>query len=373
MQLESTLRYLRYPANIASAMFILIASVLLTVASYVGGFGLPLAAIMLTWFFKYGLVMVEHIAWEHEGAPVLSVEMVHPLEQRKSIVLLIITGMFFAIFYAAQYWAGPIGGSIIGLAAVGLLPAVVAVQTATDSALKALDPREWFRLIRWLKTDYVLVLGCILVFWIFAYLLVFTIVGAAVPRLVRVALLMFGWLSVLALLGGVILERRIADPDDSPMERHELEVPPAEIQKQRDRQIDSIYGEWRSGAQKNAGQTLMRTVETSDDPLDELRWMHERISRWPEPRLAARVAQELVPRLLAISRYGEAIAVTRQRLAVDSQYRPVSANETLRMVRVARDGGDRPTARALLRDFGRIFPDDPLQPVADDLARQLER
>jgi hypothetical protein len=47
--------------------------------------------------------------------------------------------------------------------------------------------------------------------------------------------------------------------------------------------------------------------------------------------------------------------------------------ETLRMVRVARDGGDRPTARALLRDFQRIFPNDPLQRAADDLAAQLER
>ncbi len=43
------------------------------------------------------------------------------------------------------------------------------------------------------------------------------------------------------------------------------------------------------------------------------------------------------------------------------------------MVRIARDGGDRPTARALLRDFQRIFPNDPLQAAADDLTRELER
>jgi hypothetical protein len=85
------------------------------------------------------------------------------------------------------------------------------------------------------------------------------------------------------------------------------------------------------------------------------------------------VAQELVPRLLAISRLSEALTVTRQRLAADPDYRPVTAMETLRMVRVARDGGDRPTARALLRDFQRIFPNDPLQRAADDLAAQLER
>jgi hypothetical protein len=373
VQLTSATKYLAYPANLATIVFIAIVSILLTIASHVGIFGIPLAAIMLTWFFKYGLVMVEHIAWEHEGTPVLSVEMVHPLEQQKSIVLLIITGIFFAIFYGARYWVGNIPGAIIGLAAVGLLPAVVAVQTATDTALSALDPRQWVRLMRWLKEDYLQVLGAILVFWVLAYLILFTAIGNPLPRVFTIALLIFGWLSVLALLGGAILERRHSDPDDSPMDRTEIEVSSTEIEKQRERKIDSIYGEWRSGAQKNAWQTLMRTVEESEDPLDELRWMHERISRWAEPRLAGRVAQELVPRLISISRYSEAITVTRQRLAADPQYRPVSSTETLRMARIARDGGDRPTARALLRDFRVIFPNDPLQPVAEELAQQLER
>jgi hypothetical protein len=224
-----------------------------------------------------------------------------------------------------------------------------------------------------MKGDYLLVLAGILSFWVLAWLLLFTVVAEVLPRMLIAALLMFGWLSVLALLGGSILERRLADPDDSPLERAEIEVPHSEIIKVRERKIDSIYGEWRSGAQKNAWTTLMRTVEESEAPVEELRWMLERISGWKEPRLAGRVAQELVPRLIAISRFGEAISVTRQRLAADPSYRPVTAMETLRMVRIARDGGDRPTARALLRDFDRIFPNDPLLNAANDLARELER
>ena len=65
--------------------------------------------------------------------------------------------------------------------------------------------------------------------------------------------------------------------------------------------------------------------------------------------------------------------MTRERLAADPEYRPVTATETLRIVRIARDGGDRPTARALLRDFPRIFPNDPLQSAADELSRELQR
>jgi hypothetical protein len=373
VHLSVAARYLGKAFSLASVIFVIIASVSFALAFRAGLFGIPLMGIMATWFFKYGLVTVEHVAWDHVEEPVLSVEMLHPLEQGKSIVLLFVTAVFFAIYYAARFWFGYIAGTIVGLAAVGLLPVVIAVQTAKDRALLALNPVDWFHAIRWLKTDYLLLLGCILIYWLFAYILMVSSLGDLVPFVVQVALLMFGWLAVCALLGGAIRERRISDPDDSPLERYQEAESQEEIAKRRERKIDSIYGEWRSGAQKNAWQTLMREVEESGDPLQELRWMNERVARWPEPRLASRVAQELVPRLLAISRLSEALTVTRQRLAADPDYRPVTAMETLRMVRVARDGGDRPTARALLRDFQRIFPNDPLQRAADDLAAQLER
>jgi hypothetical protein len=224
-----------------------------------------------------------------------------------------------------------------------------------------------------MKSDYLLVLGCILIYWLGVYILVVTPLGESVPLFFEIALLMFGWLAVQALLGGAIRERRISDPDDSPVERFEEAPSQAEIEKERERKIDRIYGEWRSGAQKNAWQTVLREAEESGDPIAELRWILERVARWDEPRLMNRIVQELVPRLIAISRFSEAIVLTRQRLAADPEYRPVSASETLRIARIARDGGDRPTARALLRDFQRIFPNDPLQPAADELARELQR
>lgn len=373
MKSGSLLRYLAYPANLASIIFIVFDSLLLTAASYVGWMGIPLALIMLTWFLKYGLVTVEHITWQQPEEPVLSVEMIHPLEQQKSIVLLVVVGEFSAAFWAAQYWFGNVIGAVIGIAAIMLLPAVVAVQVATDSAIRALDPRQWWRLLRWLKGDYLLVIAAIVVYWLVAWLLLFTVVAEAMPRLLTCALLMFGWLSVLSLLGGAILERRLADPDDSPIEREEAEIDPHAIERERERKIDRIYGEWRSGAQKNAWQTLLREVQASEAPIEELRWIHERIGSWDEPRLAGRVAQELIPRLISINRFGEAITLTRRRLAADRDFRPVTAAETLHMVRIARDGGDRPTARALLRDFQRIFPNDPLQTAADELTRELER
>ena len=374
MRLTTAASYLARAISLSSILFVAFASVLMAIALKVGyPFGLPLGLIMLTWFFRYGLLMIEYVAWDGAEAPVLEVEMLNPIAQTKSGILMFVTGVFFAIYYAAQYWFGNVLGAIVGLAAVGLLPAIAAVQVAKDRALQALDPRDWFHLLRWMKSDYLLVLACILVYWLGAYILVITPLGDYVPLFIEIALLMFGWLAVQALLGGAIRERRISDPDDSPVERFETAPSEQDIARERDRKIDRIYGEWRSGAQKNAWQTLMREVEESGDPIAELRWIHERISRWDEPRLLNRVVQETVPRLIAISRFSDALALTRQRLVADPEYRPVTATETLRVARIARDGGDRPTARALLRDFQRIFPNDPLLPAADELARELQR
>jgi hypothetical protein len=375
MQLRSTVRYLAYPANLASMVFIVLASVLLTFGLSGGAFGIPLVLIMLTWTLKYGLVMVEHIAGRLVGEPVLSVEMLNPLEQKKSFMQLVVVAEMFGIAWAAEYWFGKIGGAAVALLAIALLPAVVAIQTVTDTALKGLDPREWYGIIRWLKSDYLQVLVSVFALWLLAMILLSAPVRKVLPLIIPIALLMFGWLSVLALLGGSILERRISDPEDPPIGPVERPVSPEEIERERDLQIDRIYGEWRGGAHRNAWQTLMRMVEGNSDPIGELRWLYERIAAWaePQPRLARRIAQELVPRLLAASRYSEALTITRQRLAADPEYRPITAHETLRMVRVARDGGDRPTARALLRDFQRLFPDDPLQSAADELTEQLQR
>jgi hypothetical protein len=373
MQLSSALRYLVHPANIAPVIFITLVSTLLTLSIWVGRFGVPLILIMLVWTLKYGLVTVEHIAWRHVGEPVLSVEMLNPLDQKKSLLQLVVVVAMFGIAWAADYWLGTVWGALVALLAIALLPAVIAIQTVTDTALKGLDPREWYAIIRWLKGDYAQVLIAVFVVWVLAVILLSEPLRTNLPLILIIALLMFGWLSVLALLGGAIRERRISDPEDPVLEIAEREASPEDIARHRDRQIDRIYGEWRGRAYQNAWQTVMRMVEGSADPLDELCWLYERTSSWPDPGLARLIAQEFAPRLLEASRYSEAMKITRERLAADPAYRPRTADQTLRMARVARDGGDRPTARGLLRDFQRVFPNDPLQSAADELAQQLQR
>src|SRR5690349_6639593 len=128
--LTTAASYLARAISLSSVLFVVLASALAALALKVGVFGVPLLLIMLTWFFRYGLLMMEYVAWDGAEAPVLEVEMLNPIEQTKSGILLFITGVFFAIFYAAQYWFGKLPGAIVGLVAIGLLPAIAAVQVA---------------------------------------------------------------------------------------------------------------------------------------------------------------------------------------------------------------------------------------------------
>lgn len=143
--------------------------------------------------------------------------------------------------------------------------------------------------------------------------------------------------------------------------------------RERDRQVDRIYAEWRGGAHGNAWRTVLRQLEAADDPVAELHWLYGRIATWPDPRLANRLAQHLLPQLLAARRFSEVLNLTAARLQADATFRPLTGAEAIRIAELARDGGERPTARALLSDFERHYPGDAGQPIAAALAQQLAR
>lgn len=77
--------------------------------------------------------------------------------------------------------------------------------------------------------------------------------------------------------------------------------------------------------------------------------------------------------LLAAQRNGDALKVVRARLQADPEFRPLASEHLLKLAELARDGGDRPTARTLLHDFDRRFRDDPARDRAHGLAEQLAR
>jgi hypothetical protein len=375
MGAAAILRYLAVPLRTAPLLLIGTFSVLLVLAINARFLGIPLGLILLSWFSKYSFVLMDHVAEGAAEPPVLSIEMVNPLtEQRPMILLLMAIGLFYATD-AASYWVGH-SGALVLMVAVGLiLPAVVAVQGATGTVVQSLNPRRVLGLIVRLRGDYLLILGFIALVWLFSRFVVESSIGAALPLVLRIALLMYAWLATFALIGGVLFERRFdigLDDVNTPESWDPGEGDDAPDERTRDRDIDRIYAQWRGGAHANAWNTVLGLVGKSSDPIAELRWLYQRAAQWPDGRLADRLARELLPRLLAQRSTGEALDLVRERLRKDPRFRPVGSAELLTLVHLARTAGDRATARLLLQDFSKLYPGDPAQAMVDRLNTQLQ-
>ena len=250
----------------------------MAVAMKVGGYGLgiPLIIIMLTWSFRYGLLMMEYDAWDGKEAPVLEVEMLNPLEQAKSGILLFITGVFFAIYYAAQYWSkitGKGSGAFVGPR--GGWPAARHSGCAgcEGPRVAGARSRDWFHLIRWMKTDYLFVLA-----W-HPHLLALRLHPArhtarrSRAAVLRRGCLMFGWLAVQALLGGAIRERRISDPDDSPVERFEKALRGGHRASSASARSTASTASGAAARRRTRGRRSCVKRKTAATPSAELRWM----------------------------------------------------------------------------------------------------
>jgi len=346
----------------------------LAVASMAGFFGIPLGFILISWFFKYSFVLLDSAAEGATEPPVLSVEMINPVNEQRPFVLLLLAIAIFFLSDTASYWFGPVTGSLAGFTAVAIIPAIVAVQGATGSVLQSFNPFMVTGLIARLRGDYVLILICILLLAGLSRAVVASPWSAELPAVLRIALLMYFWLAAYALIGGVLFTRRWDIGLDSAYAPEQKEARDnRELERERNLKIDRIYAQWRGGSKANAWKTVTALIDSSDQPLEELRWLHERAGRWPDPGLANRLARELLPKLLVAKCFSEALGVVQARVKTDPNFRTANSSDLLTLVRLARDAGDRPTARVLLSDFERFYPQDKEQRTVEILAQQLER
>jgi hypothetical protein len=362
------LRALQIPLRSAPLILIALFSVALTVALNVGLFGVPLALILSSWYLKYTFAILDVTAAGTGEPPVLSVEMVNPLDERRSLVLLVLVVAVFFASGAVSYWFGNAGAIAVSVLAFAILPGVIAVQGASGSILQSLNPRIWYGTVRQLGVDY---LWLLLAIGAIAGLAAIATLG---PLLGTIAFVMYAGLAIQALIGGVLYEHRNDEWfEEANLPQRLVTGEDPHLEAKRRNFIDAVYAEWRSGAQQNAWRDVVAQYEKSDEPVEELRWMYQRIEVWPDQRLANRIAQELVRRLLEQKNNSETFRLVRQRLAADRDFRPLASTELIRLVTLARDVGDRTTARALLREFERFYPNDPQGTMVEELRKQVER
>lgn len=361
------------PARPTPLVLIVCLALGLTLAARAGLLGLPLALILLSWFFKYAYVVLDTTARGFDEPPVLSVEMVNPASEQRPLGQLLIIGVFYAGTRAAEPLIGTVAVAALRIGALALLPACVAVLGGSRSVVEAVNPVLLLKTIRILGPSYLLLVAAIAGPVALSWLLV--VRGCLGLHLTLVlALVMYGGLAAFSLIGGVLYDKRAElglDAWKAP--ERDRERAERETHKRHERVIDELYGHWRSGARTEARQAAEQWLAARSYDVEEFDWLCERLLLWPDRRLAHRLAQELIKQLLDGKRAAQALKVARRHLEADADFRPARAAELIRLVTVARDAGDRPLARRLLADFERHYANDPAAPVARDLQRDLQR
>ena len=367
-----TLRPLLLTFHAAPLLLVAIFSAFLVLGINAGALGLPIGLIVGSWFFKYGFLLLDHAAEGRPGAPVLTAEAINPLGEMRPLAYTFAALAFYAITGALGELVGPDAVTVIRLLGLFVLPAVIAVHTVTGSVIRIIDPRAIIAMIARLGWAYLLIIAVVIVAGLLGRAIVLE--GDAFAFMLRIALLMWLWLAIFAFLGGVLHARRFEvgyDPEDSPERRQARDEKDRE--RERDRFIDQVFAEYRAGGRGNPWATIEERATRSPNPLAEYTWIYERVATWPNPKLAERAAQPLLPLLLAANRNGEALRIIKSRLEANTEFRPSTAEQLIRLAELARDAGDRPLARRLLLDFEQYFPDDRARTTLQRLAEALTR
>ncbi len=344
-------------------------SLLLALASHAGLLGIPLAFILISWFFKYAYILFDHTVWGFDEPPALDIHMLNPLDEQRPLAQVVILGLIYTAVKLAETRLGSAVAICLAVAAALLLPACVAVLGLERNILKALSPMALARMIRGLGMMYPAVLA----------LSACGLVGAALlERLdlwspLQIGIAMFVILSMFSVLGGALYERR-----------HELGLETRrspELLAERERREDlrqsevmvtHAYGQMRAGSHAEAWEELRGWLAARGDSPADYRWLSDRLNTWHDKRYPNRLAEEHVEKLLGLKHDGQALDAVVRRLRQDPSFRPKTAADTLRIATLAAQGGGaRSAARILLSDFAERFKEDPSLAAAEALARQL--
>lgn len=363
------LSHLLRPARGGAAGVLIVFALLLTVAAKAGLFGIPMAFILTSWFFKYAYILFDHTVRGFDEPPTLDIQMLNPLDEQRPLAQVAILGLIYLAVNFAWHSLGPIPAVGIAVIAALLLPASVAILGLERNIIKAANPVAWVRMVMGLGSMYALVLAIIA-----GYALLIALLARWEPWFpVQIAIFMFCILSIFSVLGGALYERRHElglETWSSPERTEELRR--KQNLRESEKEVTEAYGQMRVGSHTHAWQLLQTWLAARGNSPDDYRWLCGRVASWGDPRYMTRLTEDYVDRLLVLKRNGEALDVVARRLTDDPSFRPKTAAATLQIARIAAAGGGTPrVARTLLADFPARFAGDPSVAAAAALARHV--
>jgi hypothetical protein len=359
-------RYVLFPFRGGALVLLLTFTLGQELALYAGWMGLPLAIALLSWFFKYCFILLDAIVIGAAEPPVLSVEMINPINEQRPLgqALLIAAGVALCL------GVGKVVGAVLGWLTAALLllllPASIATLGMTGHLLRAAWPPELWSVIRGVGRDYLLLVvaipGLALLFFALGHH------GANSWVLIGGGQLSF--LLAFALIGSVLHEHRLAlGIEYRTLEEHIAERTEREHASERNRMMDHAYMKFRVGKPLEGWQEIQSWfkskragVSAGDslagrsvmDPGDELLLEHRAVlaiaAGWDDVRPADRLTNELIELYFARRQTGRALEVVEERLAANPKFTPSSPAHALRLAELAAAAGKRALRRQLVPD-----------------------
>lgn len=307
--------------------------------AHAGILGIPMGLILLSWFFKYCFVLLDSITAGNETPPVLSIEMVNPIDEQRPVAqaAIIVCGILLVrgIFNHLGHAAGLVAGAIL----LFELPASVAALALTGNPLRAVWPPEIWAITRACGREYVL----INVSMFAAGVLIYGLAVVGVPLWLTIAMVQLWFLFAFSLVGGAIFEHRFElGVESRTREEREAERADREHALERNRMCDRAYASFRIGKPLEGWQEIQVWLERharGGPPLRELAAVLQSASCWDDLRPADRLASDLIAALLARKENGRALEFLEQRLLSNPSYRPAHPADVARLAALATAAG----------------------------------
>src|SRR3984957_2122974 len=115
------------PPRGGAAAVVVVFAFLLFIASKAGLPGIPLALIVISWFFKYAYILFDHTVRGFDEPPTLDIQMVNPVNEQRPLGQVLILGLIYFAVKQAQEYLGIPAAFALAIVCLFFLPASVAV------------------------------------------------------------------------------------------------------------------------------------------------------------------------------------------------------------------------------------------------------
>lgn len=343
-------RYLLMPLRGTPLILAVTFTLLWRCAIWAGALGFAADFLLTSWFFKYCFALLDSVVAGHDELPVLSIEMINPVDEQRPLVQAVICALGFVGCWWVYHGVGPVAGLALGAMLLSALPATVGLLAISDSWLQALSPLAIGRLMRGLGFTYVAVLGVVLGGGLLFYVVETTLDS----MLLQIFLAQLIFMAMFCVIGGGIFERRIElqlatrTQDERHRERADRHHA-AERAAILDRSYALLRLKRRAEAWTNL-QPWIRAHCPPAHPFTEFHVLLEATCGWEDPEIGDRVANEYLARLLTSGETGMALDALGVRLTTNPAFYPAPAAYASRLSELADLAGRRVLSRQLLRN-----------------------